>query len=97
MAATFRTPGRRPGPTADTTSHGSPSMIPRAHQHHGRPETPTGIASTSETGTNTSGASDSRKRQSKKDEVSNSTGLGLMQGNSSEVGNRIGKKGLRTS
>ena len=68
MAATFRTPGRRPG--VEPMNLGSPaSMIPRA-QPHGTPGTPTtGTTSASEVGTNLSVSSDSRKRQSKKDEV----------------------------
>jgi hypothetical protein len=67
MAATFRTPtGRRPGTGADTMNLGSPSMIPRVQ--HGTPGTPTGTSS--EVGTTMSGTTtDSRKRQSKKDEV----------------------------
>lgn len=69
-AATFRTPGRRQG--GDTLNMGSPSLIPtaRAHQHGtpGTPTTPHGTSS-SEVGTNVSVSSDSRKRQSKKDEV----------------------------
>jgi len=69
MAATFRTPGRRQG--GEAINIGSPSLIPtRATQHHhstpGTPTTPHGTSS-SEVGTNVS--SDSRKRQSKKDEV----------------------------
>lgn len=65
MAATFRTPGRRGGVPSDALSVGSsPSMIPRVQ--HG-PGTPTGA--TSEHGSNVSGQTDSRKRQSRKDEV----------------------------
>jgi hypothetical protein len=67
MAATFRTPGRRPAGQAETMNLGSPSLIPRAH-HHGTPGTPTGT-STSEVNSTISGTTDSRKRQSKKDEV----------------------------
>jgi hypothetical protein len=67
MAATFRTPGRRAGGAGDNVNLGSPSLLPRAQ--HGTPATPTGTA-TSEVGTNISSTSDSRKRQSKKDEVS---------------------------
>jgi len=63
MAATFRTPNRRPGGPGDNVNLGSPSLIPRA-----QPGTPTG-ATASEVGTSMSGTSDSRKRQSKKDEV----------------------------
>ena len=66
MAATFRTPGRRPGGAGDTVNLGSPSLIPRVQ--HGTPGTPTGTSS--EVGTSISATSDSRKRQSKKDEVS---------------------------
>jgi hypothetical protein len=66
MAASFRTPtGRRTGGATDTVNLGSPSLIPRVQ--HG-PGTPTG--SSSEVGTSMSGTTDSRKRQSKKDEVS---------------------------
>lgn len=65
MAATFRTPGRRPGQPAETVNLGSPSLIPRVQ--HGTPGTPTGTGS--EVGTSVSGTTDSRKRQSKKDEV----------------------------
>ena len=68
MAATFRTPNRRPGGPGDNINHGSPSLIPRAQQG-----TPTGT--TSEVGTSMSGTSDSRKRQSKKDEVASPAGL----------------------
>ena len=68
MAATFRTPGRRQG--GETLNIGSPSLIPTRAPHGtpGTPTTPHG-ASTSEVGTNVSVSSDSRKRQSKKDEV----------------------------
>jgi hypothetical protein len=60
MAATFRTPGRR-GEPARTES---PSMIPRA-----QPGTPTTVSFNDTTST-ISNTTDSRKRQTKKDEVS---------------------------
>ena len=65
MAATFRTPGRRT--PADTHTHNvaSPSLIPRAPQ--AGPSTPTGA--TSDIASAVSGTTDSRKRQTKKDEV----------------------------
>src|SRR5579859_3007654 len=66
MAATFRTPGRRhAAPTAaESFNTSSPSMIPRA-----QPGTPTQVTG-SEVGSNLSvPTTDSRKRQSKKDEV----------------------------
>jgi len=65
MAATFRTPTRRPGDTSNVASPAS--MIPRAQ--HGGTGTPTG-PSASEIGSSVSGTTDSRKRQTKKDEVS---------------------------
>lgn len=80
MAATFRTPNRRPGGPGDNINLGSPSLIPRAQQG-----TPTGTA-TSEVGTSMSGTSDSRKRQSKKDEVVPlQSYLSYVQGNSSKT------------
>lgn len=80
MAATFRTPGRRT--PADGMNAPSPSMIPRAYPG-GAPGTPTG---TSEIGSAISGTTDSRKRQSKKDEVTYFPSIALTKGNSSKTG-----------
>ena len=84
MAAAFRTPGRRQG--GDTVNIGSPSLIPtRAQQGTpSAPTTPHGTSS-SEVGTNLSVSSDSRKRQSKKDEVALLTQEGTDQTRQSDV------------
>src|SRR5271155_5804130 len=96
MAATFRTPGRRPGGAADSLNiNSSPSMIPRAQ---GGPGTPTGISASSDIGSSVSGTTDSRKRQSKKDEVSDLL-LTFVDypGNSSEIRIRVGKERICSS
>jgi len=98
MAATFRTPGRRQG--GETLNTGSPSLIP-TRATHSTPGTPTTHhhGTSSDLGTNVSVSSDSRKRQSKKDEVlflSEKT-LILWIGNPTEIGIRIGQKGICAS
>jgi hypothetical protein len=92
MAATFRTPTRRPGDTSNVASPAS--LIPRAQ--HGGAGTPTGPSTASEIGSSVSGTTDSRKRQSKKDEVSfpGDKSLLTLQGNPSEIRVRVGKEGI---
>lgn len=82
MAATFRTPGRKTPADAALDTH-SPSLIPRAH-HHGGSATPTGAGS--ELSSAVSGTTDSRKRQSKKDEVTLNWASGAYLGHSTEIG-----------